>query len=314
MAWVSGLPAIVQRCIAMPPSTIRDLLNTAAARLALLSPTARLDAELLLAHGLGWSRAKLIAEAANVPTADQAATFAKMIERRANLEPVAYLTGARGFYGLDFAVDPRVLVPRPETELLVELAIAAARRRGTGDGGRGTIENSPVLRLLTIADIGTGSGAIAVALAANLPDAQIFAVDLDRGALAVAAHNIASYDLSARVSLLQGDLLAPLPAPVDLLVSNPPYTILAEIDPGVYRHEPHLALDGGPGGMAVYERLIAAAPTYLRPGGALLLEIGAWQAVAVTDLITTHLPAATVSLHQDFAGHDRVVIADLHQQ
>lgn len=280
-------------------ATIRQLLNQATARLAPSSPTPRLDAELLLAHLLGWSRVKLLAEPSHQPTADQQAAFDALLSRRAALEPVAYLTGERAFYGLDLLVDRRVLVPRPETELLVECALAAARAR------------LPRSRPLRIADIGTGSGAIAVALAVHLPQAQIIAVDLDREALEVAAGNLARHQVADRVRLLEGDLLEPLTETVDLLVSNPPYTLLNEIDEAVRRHEPHLALDGGPDGLAVYRRLISAAPRVLQPDGALLLEIGAWQAPAVVALIAAHLPAAVISVYPDLAGHDRVIVADL---
>jgi release factor glutamine methyltransferase len=275
------------------------LLREAAEALAPTSPTPRLDAELLLAHALGWPRARLLAERAHAPSPAQAAAFAAMLARRAALEPVAYIVGQKEFFGLDFYVDPRVLVPRPETELLVELALAAASRL------------PPHASRPLIADIGTGSGAIAVALAAHLPEATVYATDLSAGALAVAARNVERHGLTGRVTLLHGDLLAPLPGPVDLIVSNPPYTVLAEVEPNVLAHEPHLALEGGPDGAALYRRLLAMAPEYLRPGGAVLLEIGAWQGELVAGLLRQALPAATVSVHQDLAGRDRVVVGEL---
>jgi release factor glutamine methyltransferase len=200
--------------------------------------------------------------------------------------------GHKEFYGLEFAVDRRVLVPRPETELLVELALAAVHQIGAP---------------LRIADIGTGSGAIAVALAAHLPAAQIDAVDISAAALAVAEANVARHGLAGRVRLLQGDLLAPLDGLYDVIVSNPPYTILAEVEPNVLAHEPHLALEGGPDGADLYRRLLADAPAHLRPGGALLCEIGAWQGEIVASLARAAFPAAQVRVHQDLAGHDRVV-------
>jgi release factor glutamine methyltransferase len=159
-----------------------------------------------------------------------------------------------------------------------------------------------------VADIGTGSGCIAVALATHLPAATIYAADISRGALEVARRNVERHGVAARVRLIEGDLLAALPEPVDLLVSNPPYTILPEIDEGVRRHEPRLALDGGPSGLDVYRRLIAQAPARLRAGGAVLLEIGAAQGGAVTELARRHFPAARISLHQDLAGLDRVLV------
>jgi len=275
--------------------TIAQALGWAARALAASSPTARLDAEVLLAHTQGWSRARLLAEGAAPLEPELGRAFAALVARRAELEPVAYLVGAREFYGLALEVTPDVLVPRPETELLVEAALERARGRGA----------------LRIADIGTGSGAIAVALAHCLPQALVDAVDLSPAALAVAGRNAARHGLAARVRLLQGDLLAPLGQPVDLLVSNPPYTVLAEIDEGVRRHEPRLALDGGPDGLAIYRRLLAAAPPLVYPGGAVLLEIGATQGPAVAALARRLFPAAQIRVEQDLAGLDRVVTIDL---
>ncbi|RMD80660.1 MAG: peptide chain release factor N(5)-glutamine methyltransferase [Chloroflexi bacterium] len=275
--------------------TIQQALRAATGRLQSISPTARLDAELLLAHILGWSRARVVAEREVVLTPAQQEAFGALVARRAAREPVAYLIGHWPFFGLDLVVDRRVLIPRPETEVLVELALAEARRYPETQ--------------ITIADIGVGSGAIALALAIHVPHATVYGVDRSADALAVAALNVARYNLSDRVVLLEGDLLTPLPGPVDLIVSNPPYTILAEVDEGVYRYEPHLALDGGPDGLDCYRRLIAAAPAYLKPGGAILLEIGAWQAEAVVHLINQVFPHAEVGVQRDLTGRDRVVWA-----
>jgi release factor glutamine methyltransferase len=306
-------------------TTVGTLLREAAAALAPASTTPRLDAELLLAHALGWPRARLLAERAHIPTAAQARDFAAFVARRGAQEPVAYIVGAKEFFGRPFFVDRRVLVPRPETELLVELALAKARelgqRRSTNDAGRpagadraniaATCPLSPVPCPLIIADIGTGSGAIAVSLAAELPEARVYATDLSADALAVAGQNVARHGLAGRVELLHGDLLAPITELVDLIVSNPPYTVLAEVEPNVLAHEPWLALEGGPDGAAVYRRLIMAAPAHLRPGGAVLLEIGSWQGELVAGLLREALPAADISVHQDLAGRDRVVVAAL---
>jgi release factor glutamine methyltransferase len=275
-------------------TTIGELLRWAAETLAPASPTPRLDAELLLAHALGWNRARVLAELRWSPVPGPVATFQQLVARRRDLEPVAYLVGQREFYGLDFVVDQRVLVPRPETELLVEQAIVRAR----------------ALERPLIADICTGSGCIAVALAHELPQARIVASDFSPGALEVAQINVERHGVAERVSLLRGDLLEALPGPVDILVCNPPYTILAEIDEGVRRYEPHLALDGGVDGLAFYRRLLAQAPAYLRRPGALLLEIGAGQAQAVSALAAGHFPAARVALQRDLAGHPRVVSID----
>ncbi len=282
------------------PSPVHALLAAASERLRHASTTPRLDAELLLAHTLGWSRTRLLAERQHTPSETQVAAFESLLARREHLEPVSYLVGHKEFYGLDFVVDRRVLVPRPETELLVERALALAEQKAKDQGQTSG-------HALRIADIGTGSGAIAVALAVHLPDGEVTAVDLSTDALAVAAINIARHNVAERVHLLAGDLLAPLDGQFDLIVSNPPYTIMDEIDEGVRRHEPHLALDGGVDGLEVYARLLAQAPAKLRPHGALLLEIGAWQGQALVALTRATFPDAQVAIYHDLAGHDRVV-------
>lgn len=280
--------------------TVSDLLKRATARLGGTSSTPRLDAELLLAHVLAWPRARLLAERDHTPAPAQAAAFGALVERRAGGEPVAYLVGHKEFYGLDLRVTPATLVPRPETELLVELALAEARALVSGPSS------------LVIADIGTGTGAVAIALAMHLPEALVYATDLSAEALAVAARNVADHGLGGRVVLLHGDLLVPLPGPVDMIVSNPPYTIIDEVEPNVRAHEPRLALDGGPDGAAVYRRLLAMAPASLRPGGAVLLEIGAWQGALVAGLLREAFPGAAVEVARDLAGRDRVAIAVLN--
>jgi release factor glutamine methyltransferase len=329
-------------------SSVARTLAWAIDQLRVASSTPRLDAELLLAHVLGWSRAHVLAEG-RAPLADSDLTaFRALVARRAALEPVAYLLGHKEFYGLDFIVDRSVLVPRPETELLVDLALELARLRTTDHGppttdDRATKNREPrtenqqhsalssdftrsPAHLLTrspdqesvvgrrssvvIADIGTGSGCIAVAVAANLPGALVYAVDISPDALHVARQNVERHGLVDCVRLLQGDLLDPLPEPVDLLISNPPYTVLSEIDAGVRQHEPQLALDGGPDGLEVYRRLLAAAPARLRSGAAILLEIGATQGAALRELARAQFPAARVALHQDLAGLDRVVVIE----
>jgi release factor glutamine methyltransferase len=320
--------------------SIQRALGWAADQLRAASTTPRLDAELLLAHALGWSRAHVLAEGrAALADADLAA-FRTLVARRAALEPVAYLLGHKEFYGLDFIVDSSVLVPRPETELLVDMAIALARRQTTDRAIKnqeprtenqangalsGDLTHSPAHPLtrsasrlsvvgrrssVVVADIGTGSGCIAVAVAAHLPEALVYATDIAPDALRVARLNVERHGLAERVRLLQGDLLDPLPEPVDLLLSNPPYTILAEIDAGVRRHEPRLALDGGVDGLDIYRRLLADAPARLRPGGAVVLEIGAAQGRAVGELARAHFPAARIEVCQDLAGLDRVVVVE----
>ena len=274
-------------------TTIGAALQDATSRLRNVSPTARLDAEVLLAHVLGTTRTHLIASL-DEPLAQSAGErLAELVARRAALEPVAYLIGEREFYGLPLYVDRRVLVPRPETELLVDLALAASARL-------------PSNRALAVADIGTGSGAIAIAVAANLPQAHVWAVDLSEAALEVARANVERHGLGDRIMLLHGDGLRPLPEPVDLLLSNPPYTILETIDENVRRYEPHLSLEGGPSGLQVIQELLATAPRYLK-GRSLLMEIGAWQGQAVKALAAASFPGAAITIHRDLAGLDRVL-------
>ena len=289
------------------PTTIAQSLAWATHDLRATSETPRLDAELLLAYVLGWARARLLAEGRLALTEAQATAFYELVTRRAALEPVAYLIGHKEFYGIDFLIDRRALMPRPETELLVELALDFARRR-TKDERRNP--SSAQLRPSSIVDVGTGSGAIAIALALHLPEARIAAIDISPDALALARQNVERHGLTERVRLLQGDLFGPLTEPVDMIVSNPPYTILADIDEGVRRYEPHLALDGGADGLDLYRRLLGQAPDYLRSGGVILLEIGATQAAVVMELARRAFPAAIISAHQDLAGRDRVVVID----
>ncbi len=230
--------------------------------------TARQEAEWLLAGLLGVERFALYVDPARRLSSPTVARFLTVIERRARREPLQYLLGWEDFHGLRLAVTPDVLVPRPETEGLVEWAVELL-------GGR----PDPVL-----ADLGTGSGAIACAIARALPAAEVLAVEVSVGALAVASRNVRELGLSSRVRLLAGDLFAPLgsiPASLDLVVANPPYlpsAVIASLPPEVSRHEPRAALDGGPDGMAVIRRIVAGAPAVLKRGGWLLMEIGEEQA------------------------------------
>lgn len=279
-------------------TTIHVALQQTTARLRPVSASPRLDAEVLLAHVLGLSRARLLAESQQPLSAEQLAALAALTERRVALEPVAYLTNHKAFYGRDFYVDRRVLVPRPETELLIELARAWASR---------TNRQPP-----TIADIGTGSGCIAVTLALELPQARVFAVDLSADALDVAAINVQRHAVGERVTLLRGDGCRPLPQPVDLIVANPPYTVLDEVDENVRRWEPHLALDGGAQrGFAAVERLLQQMPGALRPQGTALVEIGAWQGAQALAAAQRIFGGATARIYQDLAGLDRVLAVQI---
>lgn len=260
----------------------------------------RLDAEVLLAHALGITRSQLHAHPQGQLNSAELASYRQLIERRAQHEPVAYIVGHKEFYGLDLFVDSRVLVPRPETELLIEKAIEISRQPASSGQ-------------LVVADVGTGSGAIAVSLAVHLPQALVYATDASPGALEVAARNCCCHGVKDRVHLLQGHLLEPLPEPVDLIAANLPYVSeaeLAQLPPEISRYEPREALNGGPDGLDYIRSLLAQAGGHLKPGGVILLEIGATQGEAVVALARRHFPAATVEIAKDYAGLDRVVIVE----
>jgi release factor glutamine methyltransferase len=278
--------------------TLREVLNQAQTALEARSiEDARLEAEVLLRHVLDLTRTGLYSDFYRTLTEAQLAEFWRLLKRRFAGEPVAYITGHREFYGLDFTVTPDVLIPRPETEVLVEQAISLAGNRA-----------------LSIADIGTGCGAIAISLAVKLLAARIFATDISPAALEVARRNCERHRVADRVTLVLGDLLEPLPGPVDMIVANLPYVRTAELPlVNTSGFEPRLALDGGVGGLDQIRRLCAAVPRYLNAGGALLLEIGLGQrdtvAAAVATALARYLPAAGVAFAADLAGIDRVAIA-----
>jgi release factor glutamine methyltransferase len=245
------------------PWTIGRLLEWTTqylARKGVESP--RLDAQLLLAHALGCTRTQLYTRYEELASEEGRQKFRALVRQRVQGSPVFYLVGRREFYALEFEVSPAVLIPRPDTETLVGECLRLAKEVATPH----------------LLDVGTGSGCVAVTVARHHPGAQVTAVDLSPEALAVAARNAARHGVSERVRFLEGDLFAPLSpgAPFDFILSNPPYIPRGEIAglaPDVRDHEPHLALDGGPDGFAVFDRLVAEAPTWLKPGGYLLLEI-----------------------------------------
>lgn len=258
----------------------------------------RFDAELLLAHVLEASRATILAWPDRKLTPKELTRFRDLIDRRAARTPLPYLLGHWEFFGLDFSVDPRVLIPRPETELLVEQALERAKRWG------------PALRLC---DVGAGSGAIAVSLAVHLPGATVYALDGSPEALEVTAHNARRHSVESQVRCLSGDLLASLPEPVHIITANLPYVTTDEwsaLPPEIREFEPRQALDGGLDGLDLIRALIAAAPPFMYPGGSLLLEIGASQGEAVSVLARREFPLAHVQVQPDYAGLDRVVLID----
>jgi len=265
----------------------------------------RFDAEILLADVLGTNRAAILARPDQRLTLKELTRYRDLVARRADREPLAYIVGHREFFGIDLIVNPGVLIPRPETELLVEHTVRIGRQLE-----QRLATPSATLR---IADVGAGSGAIAVALAAHLPQATVYALDDSPEALAVVAENARRHGMAERVHCLQGDLLSPLPCAVDLITANLPYVTTSEwqeLAPEIRDHEPRAALDGGPDGLALIRRLLATAGPHLRPGGAVLLEIGASQGAAVIELAREHFPEAHLHLLQDYAGLDRLVIVE----
>ena len=264
---------------------------------------APIHASLLLRQALGWSRAELIARKHERPPAEATGYFFQLIERRRGRIPTQYLVGAQEFWGLEFRVTPSVLIPRPETELLIEQSLKELPRNEE----------------LLVADIGCGSGCIAVSLAKELPEARFIAVDLSPSAVAVATDNAVRHDVSSRIMFIVGDLLEPvghvlaeLPRDdCDAIVSNPPYIEsdgIESLEPEVKDHEPRSALDGGADGLDIIRRLVAESPRYMAPGALLLFEIGFGQSKHVLALAEGS-PLSDVRVVDDLQSIPRVVVA-----
>jgi release factor glutamine methyltransferase len=275
--------------------TVGEALREAARRLEPVGGTGRLDAVLLLEFATGAAREDFISGDARVLASAEEAAFAAALERRAAGTPVAYVTGRVGFYGRTFAVDERVLVPRPETEHLVEAVLADVRARGAAAG--------------RIADVGTGSGAIAIVLAGELPDAWVFGTDLSLDAIDVARQNAALNNVFQQCTFLHGDLTAPLArfAPFDALVANLPYVPAGDVpvrpDPAGY--EPVLALDGGPDGLALYRRLLPLLPAVLAPGAAAFFEAAPGTIEPLAALVAAACGGAPPAVGRDYGGRER---------
>ena len=284
---------------------LQDLLDSTITRLLPFSDTPQLDAQVLLAHIFAKPRTWLLAHTGAAPDIKRAARLENLVRRLERGEPLPYVLGHWEFFGLDFNITPDVLIPRPETELLVERAIAWMQlSAGSPMNGRERM----------VADIGTGSGCIAVSLAKNLPNIHVLATDISAAALKVARRNAARFHVKSKIDFLKCDIL---PQHVrshastrhfDLLCANLPYIPTTKLHSlPVYDHEPTLALDGGPDGLAPFRKLFSLVPEWMAPGGRILLEVESTRGAAVLSLAYDAFTAASLHLHQDLAGSDRLL-------
>jgi release factor glutamine methyltransferase len=275
---------------------LRDRILEARAALvrAGLSPDeAALDAEVLARDVLRWDRAQLLTRAHQAPPPEFDAAYAAAVGRRLMREPVAYITGRREFWGLEFEVSPAVLIPRPETELLVERALTLL---------------DPAAPALVV-DVGTGSGCLAVALAHERPRLRVLGIDRSADALAVAAANVARHGLTSRIVLVRGDLLTPIAGPVAMVVSNPPYVDPADapgLQPEVAAHEPAGALFAGESGLAILRLLCETAGAVVAPGGRLVVEFGAGQDRQLREI--AERSGWSIEISADLAGIPRAAV------
>jgi release factor glutamine methyltransferase len=283
----------------MADITVREALSRAWDRLTAADiEYAELEAEVLLRCALSphapLARAGLYARLGDLIDDDAIDRYEALIDRRLDHEPSAYILGRREFYGLDFRVSPDVLIPRPETELVVERVLKLPAASGR-----------PV-----IVDVGTGSGAIGIALATALPDASIIGTDVSASALELARDNARRHKVDGRILFLHGDLLSPLEAPVDVIAANLPYVTTGDwdvLEPELHDHEPRLALDGGADGLDLIRQLLKQAPDYLRTDGAVVLEFGIGQRDAIIALVRGAFPGAGITVVEDFSGIPRVL-------
>jgi release factor glutamine methyltransferase len=293
--------------------TLREALSRARRSLHNAAiPDADLEAELLLRHALSQDtgtapplplqRALFFQRLSEALQHDAGARFESALARRLAREPAAYITGHKEFNGLDLLVTPAALIPRPETEQLVQLVVGRIAHPTRNPG-----------KLARVADIGTGSGAIAISLAKALANAEIYATDLSIEALALALCNARRHDVARRISFRHGDLLTPLACRVDAIVANLPYVATADwqrLPPELRDHEPREALDGGPDGLLAIRALFHQAPRYLLPGGIVCLEFGQGQTGALLDYARLACPQALAQVHKDLAGSDRVLVLE----
>ena len=280
--------------------TAKETLTRARETLAADSiEDAPLECEILLRHTLNITRVQLYQDINRELTSAEESAFWRLIERRLSHEPTAYITGHCEFYGLNLYVDPRVLIPRSGTELLVEEALRFADRHLSKKG-----------HSCLIAEVGTGSGAVAIALARHLSQARIYASDVSASVLEVAAINCQRHGVEGQIELLLGDMLEGLPEPVDLIVANLPYIRdkeMEELSPEIRLFEPGIALAGGEDGLDKVRRLCHQVGGKLKPEGSLLLEIGLGQAGELTDFLRALYPSARIDVIPDYGGIERVV-------
>ena len=280
--------------------SINALRQQATARLiaANVVDVPQLTAEVILAHALNITRTQLLARSDETLTPEQLVRFQTDLARVVNGEPLAYVVGHREFYDLDLITDQRALIPRPETECLIEYALA-----------RFADHPAPV-----IADVGTGCGAIAITLAKHLPRARMIATDLSADAIELARTNAGRNEVEARIDFRVGDLLEPIGEPLDLLAANLPYIddkdwpFLAKTIRG---HEPRMAFLGGPDGLDLVRRMLHDAPRIMRSGSLILMEIGAYQGEDVTAIARQSFPNARISIKPDYAGLDRLTVIEV---
>lgn len=259
------------------------------------------EVRILLQHILNLSPAEIYAQPELMLSQEETKNLQRLVERRLTREPAAYIVNHKEFFGIDFYVDSRVLIPRPETELLVETALKFAQD---------SVHHQPHPTPFLVADIGTGCGAIAISLALNLPQSRIYATDMSSAALEVARWNCAKHNITQKIILLQGNLLEPIPEPADLIVANLPYiksAELANLSPEIVNFEPKMALDGGYSGLEHIRQLIYQAKAKVRPRGCILLEIGKGQDKAVVSITKRYLSRASIELMRDLSGIKRAV-------
>ena len=302
-----GLTVVITKSVfrnpQLTPLTLIEAINIAEARLAAAGITnARLDAEILLSHILKKDRTWLITNMHDILDGEAGRIFQTAFQRRSQREPLQYIIGKQEFWGLEFTVTPDVLIPRPETELIVETAIG--------------IMASPSKQAV-IVDLGTGSGCIAISLAKELQAAHFYAIDKSEKTLAVARENAARHGVLDRIRFINGDLFQPLEeldirGQIDIIVSNPPYVRLADcntLQPEVSDYEPKVALVAGPIGTEIHRRIISVTPEYLKRQGSLVMEMGIGQADVLLDMVAVSGAYAATTVLKDLAGIQRVLVA-----